>query len=380
MAYYIILFMLTVVFAWTCDGKTEVPKVTFFSFCLSIGLFVGLADMLGGYDRYIYCEVFQDMHENVTKGVFFSDEFLLFFGKEPLYGLINDVIAFFTPNRYIFILVYTLVLYAVYAINFYRYTKNPFFALLIFEGLMFFFTFTYLRQVLAAGIIWLAIPYVAQRNLKKYLLFVVLATLIHNSAAYMILLYFIPRRKFERKRIILFMVALLIFGISGVTKFVFSVFGDAINNSRIAGYADTAEFGFRIEYVIESVLFLFILLTNYKKIDKDEYTLTMINVYLMFCGLLLFFCKSSDGGRIAWYCLLGIIVVLERFCRPKSAVPLKSFITIMCFVLFYRILAAWGILLYPYKTFLTPGIRQGDFIEESYEYDHAYDNDKLYNL
>lgn len=380
MAYYIILFMLTVVFAWTCDGKTEVPKVTFFSFCLSIGLFVGLADMLGGYDRYIYCEVFQDMHENITKGVFFSDEFLLFFGKEPLYGLINDVIAFFTPNRYIFILVYTLVLYAVYAINFYRYTKNPFFALLIFEGLMFFFTFTYLRQVLAAGIIWLAIPYVAQRNLKKYLLFVVLATLIHNSAAYMILLYFIPRRKFERKRIILFMVALLIFGISGVTKFVFSVSGDAINNSRIAGYADTAEFGFRIEYVIESVLFLFILLTNYKKIDKDEYTLTMINVYLMFCGLLLFFCKSSDGGRIAWYCLLGIIVVLERFCRPKSAVPLKSFITIMCFVLFYRILAAWGILLYPYKTFLTPGIRQGDFIEESYEYDHAYDNDKLYNL
>lgn len=380
MAYYIILFMLTVVFAWTCDGKTEVPKVTFFSFCLSIGLFVGLADMLGGYDRYIYCEVFQDMHENVTKGVFFSDEFLLFFGKEPLYGLINDVIAFFTPNRYIFILVYTLVLYAVYAINFYRYTKNPFFTLLIFEGLMFFFTFTYLRQVLAAGIIWLAIPYVAQRNLKKYLLFVVLATLIHNSAAYMILLYFIPRRKFERKRIILFMVALLIFGISGVTKFVFSVSGDAINNSRIAGYADTAEFGFRIEYVIESVLFLFILLTNYKKIDKDEYTLTMINVYLMFCGLLLFFCKSSDGGRIAWYCLLGIIVVLERFCRPKSAVPLKSFITIMCFVLFYRILAAWGILLYPYKTFLTPGIRQGDFIEESYEYDHAYDNDKLYNL
>ena len=380
MAYYIILFVITAVLAWSYDGNTKVPKVTFFSFCLSIGLFVGLADMLGGYDRYIYCEVFQDMHENVTKGVLFSDEFLYFFGKEPVYGLINDLIAFFTPNRYIFILVYTLLLYTVYAVNFYRYTKNPFFALLIFEGLMFFFTFTYLRQVLAAGVIWLAIPYVAQRNLKKYFLFVVLATLIHNSAAYMILLYFIPRRKFEKKRIVLFMVALLIVGISGVTKFVFSISGDAVNNARVAGYADTAEVGFRIEYVIESVLFLFILLTNYKKIGEDERSLTMVNVYLMFCGVLLFFCKSSDGGRIAWYCLLGIIVILERLCRPKSAVPLKGFITVMCFVLFYRILSAWGILLYPYKTFLTPGIRQGDFIEEMYEYDHAYDNDKLYNL
>ena len=380
MAYYIILFVITAVLAWSYDGNTKVPKITFFSFCLSIGLFVGLADMLGGYDRYIYCEVFQDMHENVTKGAFFSEDFLHFFGKEPVYGLINDFIALFTPNRYIFILVYTLALYVVYAINFYKYTKNPFFALLIFEGLMFFFTFTYLRQVLAAGVIWLSIPYVTQRRFKKYLLFVILATLIHNSAAYMILLYFIPRRKFDKSYIILFMLTLLLIGISGITKFIFSVSGDVINDAKITGYANTAEFGFRIEYVIESVLFLFILLTNYKKIGEDEYSLTMVNVYLMFCGVLLFFCKSSDGGRIAWYCLLGVIVILERLCRPKSAVPLKGFITIMCFVLFYRILSAWGVLLYPYKTFLTPGIRQGDFIEELYEYDHTYDNDKLYNL
>ena len=380
MAYYLVLFLFTAILAWAHNGETKVSKSFFFAFCLCIGLFVGLADMLGGYDRYIYSEVFERMHESISEGVVFSQSFLSFFGKEPVYGLINDLIAFFTPNRYVFILVYTLALYVVYAINFYKNTKNPFFALLIFEGLMFFFTFTYLRQVLAAGIIWLAIPYVTHRKFKKYLLFVMLATLIHNSAAYMILLYFIPRRKFEQKHIILFMLALLIFGVSGLTKYVFSISGDAINNAKIAGYANTAEFGFRIEYVIESALFLFILLTNYKKIGEDEYSLTMVNVYLMFCGLLLFFCKSSDGGRIAWYCLLGIIVVLERLCRPKSAVPLKGFITIMCFVLFYRILVAWGVLLYPYKTFLTPGVRQGDFIEEGYEYDHSYDNDKFYNL
>ncbi len=380
MAYYLVLFLFTAILAWAHNGETKVSKSFFFAFCLCIGLFVGLADMLGGYDRYIYSEVFERMHESISEGVVFSQSFLLFFGKEPVYGLINDLIAFFTPNRYVFILVYTLALYVVYAINFYKNTKNPFFALLIFEGLMFFFTFTYLRQVLAAGIIWLAIPYVTHRKFKKYLLFVVLATLIHNSAAYMILLYFIPRRKFEQKHIILFMLALFILGVSGLTKYVFSISGDAINNAKIAGYANTAEFGFRIEYVIESVLFLFILLMNYKKIGEDERSLTMMNVYLMFCGVLLFFCKSSDGGRISWYCLIGIIVILEKLCRPKSAVPLKSFITLLCFVLFYRILSSWGILLYPYKTFLTPGIRQGDFIEELYEYDHTYDNDKLYNL
>lgn len=380
MVYYLVLFLFTAILAWTYNGETKVSKPFFLVFCLCIGLFVGLADMLGGYDRYIYSEVFQSMHEYVTKGYLFSEEFLFFFGKEPVFGLLNDAIAFFTPNRYIFILVYTMFLYMVYAVSFYKYTKNPFFALLIFEGLMFFFTFTYLRQVLAAGVIWLAIPFVSQRKFKKYLIYVVLATLIHNSAAYMILLYFIPRRKFEKRHIVLFMSALLVIGVSGVTKFVFSISGDAMNNARIAGYSDTAEFGFRIEYVVESVLFLAILLSNYNKLNRDDFSLTMTNVYLMFCGLLLFFCKSSDGGRIVWFCLIGVIFVLEGLCRPKSAVQFKSFITIMSFVLFYRILSSWGILLYPYKTFLTPGIRQGDFIEEAYEYDHAYDNDKLYNL
>ena len=371
MAYYIILFVITAVLAWTNSGNTKISKFIFFSFCFGLALFVGLADMLGGYDRYIYSEVFQSMHENVVKGILFSEEFIMFFGKEPVFGLVNDLIAFFTPNRYIFILVYTIFLYMAYAVSLYRYTRNPFFALLIFESLMFFFTFTYLRQVLAAGVVWLAIPYV---------LFIVLATLIHNSAAYMILLYFIPKRKFEKKYIVLFMLTLLLIGVSGITKVIFSISGDFVSNARIAGYANTAEIGFRFEYVVEAVFFLIILLSNYKRINEDEFSLTIINVYLMFCGVLLFFCKSSDGGRISWYCLIGIIVILERLCRPKSAAALKGFITAMCFVLFYRILSAWGILLYPYKTFLTPGIRQGDFIEEAYEYDHAYDNDKLYNL
>lgn len=48
MAYYIILFVITTILAWFYSGNTKVSKPLFFSFCLSIGLFVGLADMLGG--------------------------------------------------------------------------------------------------------------------------------------------------------------------------------------------------------------------------------------------------------------------------------------------------------------------------------------------
>lgn len=380
MIYYILIFLSTAILAWGFSGKSKPPKLLFFAFSMTIALFVGLSDMLGGYDRYIYAEVFQDLHTSVINRDFFNKEFMFFFGKEPLYGLINNVIAYFTPNRYVFILIYTLFVYIVYSFNFYKYTKNPFFAFLIFEGLMFFFTFTYLRQVLATGIIWTGISYAAKKDFKKYLIFVLLATLTHNSAAYMILLYFIPKRKFNKASIISFMLILLLIGLSGVTKYVFSLSGDAISNARISGYANEAEFGFRIEYVIESFLFLFIFLKDYHKINTDSYSLTLANTYLMFCGTLLFFCKSSDGGRIAWYGVIGIIAILENLCNIRNGIKLRAFITIMSFVLFYRILSSWGILLYPYKTFLTPGVREGDFIEERYEYDHAYYQNKLYNL
>jgi len=68
--------------------------------------------MLGGYDRYIYGEVFDRMADvtreggNPWKGEAFS-----VFGTEFGYGSLNAIISFFTSNRYIFILIVTLIIY-----------------------------------------------------------------------------------------------------------------------------------------------------------------------------------------------------------------------------------------------------------------------------
>ncbi len=43
-----------------------------------------------------------------------------------------------------------------------------------------------------------------------------------------------------------------------------------------------------------------------------------------------------------------------------------------------RVVISWGVLLSPYKTFFTPGFRDGDFIHRIYEYDKKYDEDKFY--
>lgn len=374
---YLIVFFLTSILALASFSNKSKPKSFFFFYVVAIGVFVGLSDMLGGYDRYIYAEVFTSNAEGIVEGD--NEVYEKFFSKEPLFGLINTLIGFLTPNRYVFILLYTLIVYIVYAVCFYKYTEYPFFALLVFLGLMFFFTFTYLRQVLAAGIVWLSLPYYRDRKKWKYMGMILLAAMAHNSAAIMALLYFIPLKKRSFNAIMPVMLGLLVLGLIGVGQ-AFAIVGGLVGNSNISSHANVAEFGFRYEYVVESILFLIILYNNYSTVANDKETLSYLNLYLMFCGILLLFCKSSDGGRIAWYGIMGIIIMLTRFCKSGRGVPLRYGLVLMFFALFMRILLAWGILLSPYKTFLTDGVRDGDYIWEFYEYDHEYDKDKLYNL
>ena len=119
---------------------------------------------------------------------------------------------------------------------------------------------------------------------------------------------------------------------------------------------------------------------NYDKIKAEKESLMILNIYLMFCGILLLFCRSSDGGRIAWYCTIGPMIILSDFCLSSSARFLRFIVSLMMFVLYFRIINAWGFLLLPYKTFFSEGYRQGVVIRDRYEYDFNYDTDKFYNI
>ena len=106
----------------------------------------------------------------------------------------------------------------------------------------------------------------------------------------------------------------------------------------------------------------------------------MCNLAFIFCAVLLIFSRSENGGRLSWYFLIGIFSVLSYFAsRKRIKTSAYNFTLVsMCVVLFVRIVISWGVLLSPYKTFFTPGFRDGDFIHHIYEYDKKYDEDKFY--
>ena len=75
-----------------------------------LALFVGLGDMIGGYDRYIYGECFDYIADCRETGRL-NNALYLVNGNEYGYFIWQVLISFITKNRYIFILISTILMY-----------------------------------------------------------------------------------------------------------------------------------------------------------------------------------------------------------------------------------------------------------------------------
>ena len=359
--------------------STQVLLMTFFM--MALGIFVGLGDMLGGYDRYIYGEIFDSMADVTNSGgnPLMSNSFA-FYGNEFGYGAYSALMTYITANRYIYIFITTLFIYVLLIISLRKYAENMPFAIILFLGLWFFFTFTYLRQVLACAIVWLAVQYIIKRDLKKYLLVCLIAYSFHNSVLIFVPVYFLPMKKYAHNKVIMLMVIALLIGLTPIPQALFALYGD-VNMGRISvgSYAEAA--GFRFAYLIESVFFIWLILTNYSRISETRKDVVLLNLAIIFCAILLIFIRSENGGRLGWTFMIGVICTITKICvNNKRIVKQGVFIIIICLFLYLRIYNSWQkyLNLYPYKTFMTNGYREGDYSWEHYEYDHNYDIDKFY--
>lgn len=377
--YLAIFFLMSAIYFSTYEKKAK--DVRILVFCMAfLGIFVGISDMLGGFDRYIYAELFDEVADRlVNKENVFQTEIFNLYRTEPGYNLYNVLIGLFTRNRYIFIFITTIIIYALLFVSFKRYMENYPYAVLLFMGLWFFFTFTYLRQILGVSIAWLSIQYIVDRKRWRFLGVLLIAMLFHNSAIVFAPLYFVPIKKFDKTRVAIVMVICLLLGLSNITGGLFEAYGSIVGAEERAEEYAADESGFRIAYLIEAVFFLGYILYNYHKIPQKPLNLVMLNMGLIFCAILLIFVRSENGGRLGWYYMIGIIATITYLAtHARKITYLGATMLIVSLLLYFRIVYSWGVLLSPYKTFFTDGIREGDYIEEKYEYDNNYDIDKFY--
>jgi len=377
--YFIVFFLVVFAIHFADEYPHRSKQILFLSFMM-LALFVGLSDMLGGYDRYIYASLFDDIADITRVGGNYKDASIFtLYSSEIGYIGSNILISFITSNRYVFILLYTFIIYYLFYLSLKEYCVNYTFGMILFMSLMFFFTFTYLRQMVGVGFAWFAIRYVYKKELYKFIICVLVAASFHNSAIILFPLYFLPIKRFSQRSIIIIMSLCLALGLSGGPSALFSLYGDVTDMQyRTDSYAEQ-EIGFRYEYIIEALVFLYFILKNYSLIPTTKKNIVLLNTSLGFCAILLLFVLSLNGGRLGWYYLIGIISTLSLIAKNvKRDSSTNRVIFIICLLLFFRILYYWGFLLSPYKTFLTNGVRDYDPVYETYEYDENYSKDKFY--
>lgn len=375
---YIAIFLIPLLFYFS-KPKYQRSSKFLISFFIFLGLFVGLGDMLGGYDRYIYGELFDSLADDINFEYKISDsDIFQSYGTEQGYIWLNWLIAHFTRNRYIFILLYTLLMYGITFFNFKKYTKSYNFALILFMALVFYFSFTYLRQMMAATIAAFSYRYIINKNFWKYCAVMLLAFSFHNSAIIFFPIYFIAHRKIPSSAIIMLMAICFIVGISGLTIGLYDTYGEMSDRATHANY--NAVGSTRFAYILEAFFFLYYLLKAHKYIPNDKQSIVLYNIALSFCAVLLLFIRSENGGRLSWYFVYGLIFSLTQIATSRFGKRIKMDIVLgmVSFVLFLRLTMQWAFNMTPYKTFLTPGHTADEWIYQKYEYDTSYDINKFY--
>lgn len=375
MLIYLFVYIVALVAFFILAKPSQSSGMFLSLFFLYVVIFIGLGDMIGGYDRYIYGEMFDLVADELRGSRDMATMMSTVQGNEYGYFAWEYIVAHVTSNRYVFILLSTLLMYVLYFIAFRTYIENYPVATLMFLGLFYYFTMTYFRQVLACGFIWIGIKYVWERKFIKFMLFLVLAYTFHSSALIFFPFYFVPIRKYSYTVVISVMIVALLLGLTSIPSMLLSESSD----SRSTDYTRDISGG-RIEYVLEAVFFLALIFWNYTRIPETKKDLVLLNSSIAFCAVLLFFIRFGQGGRIAWYFMIGLFYTFSKLAQSAThGREIKGIVLILSLFLFLRVSFLWAFNLTPYKTFLSDGYPSGDrWIYDKYEYDSQYTQDKLY--
>ena len=93
---YLLIFFIPVFSYLSIDLRRNQHSSFLFLFLLGLSLFVGFSDMFGGYDRYIYGEIFDNIADVTTiKGDYSDSLYYYSYSSEVGYTFLKCINIFF---------------------------------------------------------------------------------------------------------------------------------------------------------------------------------------------------------------------------------------------------------------------------------------------
>lgn len=253
MVYYFYIVVCIIGGAVVDNDNTNFSRQSKRNFAIIIGSIIFLLGALRhkyvGTDTAGYVEYFIPQAINHSYIQIFENS------RDPIfYMFVKSIYSFI--NNIQFVLAVIAFLYAFFiSATLYRYSKNivlSFIILLVFR--YFPFSFNVLRQGLAFAIVFYSTRFIFEKKFTNYFITIILASLAHTSAIFVLPLYFVQYIRLNRYS---FSITILILVATYILKAqLFSVLGNLLlNSSQYEMYfnPNTEEYGFLYYYLYVAV-------------------------------------------------------------------------------------------------------------------------------
>ena len=270
---------------------------------------------------------------------------------EPGYLMLNRILAFFQLNDFMFQLIISSIIYIPVFLTIYRYSDHQFISILVYFAFgLYAHSLGLQRQLIAVSIVILGMKYISDRRFVRYAIYVVIASLFHVSAMFMIALFFLYKIKISKKSLVILIGIefFMLFFSRNILNIVFRIF------PSYKHYTDTEQFTsggsyFRLMCLTAIVILAFFFyerlnITDAKKVTIDAAALSIIIQPVAYSfGLM---------GRVMDYTIVFLIVLVPMLVEifEDSAKHLVTYLMIVLLLVMIYINLNGNIYVCPYYT------------------------------
>lgn len=370
--YYLVLFVLLSISAFFDVIKVD-KMVKLFFVILSAFLLFSTSGLKyeTGVDWYDY-NVWLNEIDPINKLTNSNNNILD--GLNLGYNIIMSIIKYFNGTMQLVYFFAALTSACLLVNSLYRYTDFHCIGILLYYTLLFFFLdLSGIRQGIALGIFFYSIKFIYEKRASKYFFFILLATLIHWSAFFLILVYFLANIEFKSWVLgIFFFIGFFIFilnfhWLEGVILAFFPYLENELLAAKLVVYTTNSSLAvertlgpFTILNIFFCTIIFCVSILNRNRLGKQyPYFNIFLNIFMLQIFAFFYLFEFLDlSERLKFYFLVSNLVLLPYFISLVRS-NLSRYLVYGCIVLYaliagraYIFEADFTIAYHPYQNYL----------------------------
>lgn len=282
--------------------------------------------------------------------------------KEVGWAILLKLCSYITLNPQIIFLPCALLTVIPFAWFLYKYSEDAPLSLFIFVAFNYFFTANNTtRQYVAIGITLIACHYALKRKLVPFILITLLASTIHTSAFFFLLIYPLFGLPFTKRASVIYIILtpIIVIAFPSIMSYVQQYAYD----NYVEGVYGLVESNI-LSFVLPCILFSFVIIDVFSRKNPSKHNnklasitvedrldnITFHMIAILFVGIACQVFQVILAGRVTWYCNIGVCLYIPKISRifSKKEKKIISVIVLFFATLYFLIFNALG------KVFPTP--------------------------